>query len=99
MSLGWVIAGSIFQFMSAYIMFLLAVFAGGAAANNHVLSAFQLRVLDWSLYLLPGLCVASGLLVIILYISGRGGWSYVWHLLPALALIIYLVYLQSLSSG
>lgn len=99
MSLGWVIAGSLFQFMSAYVMFLLAVFDGGAVANNYVLSAFQLRVLDWALYLLPGLCVASGLLIIVLYVSGRGGWSYAWHLVPVLTVVVYMVFLRSLRAG
>lgn len=99
MSLGWVIAGSLFQFMSAYLMFLFAVFAGGAAANNNDLSAFQLRVFDSALYLLPGLCVVSGLLVIVLYVSGQSCWSYSWHLVPILTVITYLVFIGSLRSG
>ena len=89
MSLIWVIVGSLAQLCLAFFMFMLAAFAGGGIANGNSLTPMQLRILDWSLYFLPGSCVISAVTVIVLYFRGVGAEGYWWYLLPVVAVAIY----------
>lgn len=57
MSLSWVVAGSLLQLMSAYLVFLLAVFAGGVLINALYMSGLGVWSYAW--------CIMTALAVII----------------------------------
>lgn len=89
MSLGLLVAGTIFQLMVSYMAFIGAIFGGGAAASNKHLSPLASQVLEWAIYVLPGLSVLSALAVIALYLAGASSWALLLHLLPVAALALY----------
>jgi uncharacterized membrane protein len=60
------------QLLLAYMLFMLAVFAGGASANGLKLRREQLRNLDLSIYLLPLLSLfAAGFLALHFFLFVR----------------------------
>lgn len=97
MSFGWTLTGTIFELVLAYLLFMLAAFAGGGFASGGSLSKRQLGILDLALFLLPGLCLFSACVVIVLHWFGGSTASYAWYALPLLATAIYMAYLKSMS--
>lgn len=96
MTFGWTLLGTFGQLLLAYLLFMLVAFSGGGLANGQSLRPGQLKVLDLSIFALPGACGLSVLIVLCLQISGGGGWSYAWYALPLLATVLYLGYLRIL---
>lgn len=98
MSLTWVIIDTIAQLMLAFFLFMLVAFsAGGIVNRKEPLKPIQSSLLNLSIYLLPGLCLVSALLLICGY---RNNWStatYWWQLLPITATAIYLAYAIKLN--
>lgn len=93
MSLTWVIIGTIAQLMLAFFLFMLVAFsAGGIVNRKEPLKPIQSSLLNLSIYLLPGLCLVSALLLIYGYRHEWNATTYWWHLLPIAAAAIYLTY-------
>lgn len=97
MSLGWVIAGTIGQLMLAFLLFMMAVFAGGGMANGNSLSKRQILLLDLSMLALPASALLSAGVVICLYVTGAGPRSYGWYGLPAAAVALYALFVSSIK--
>jgi hypothetical protein len=53
-----------------------------------------LRLLNLSIFVLPGACLCSALIVLVLQLSGAGAGAYAWHALPLVATALYLGYLR-----
>lgn len=96
MSIGWTLLGTFGQLMLGYFLFMLVAFSAGGLVSGGRFHRAQVKVLDLSLFVLPGSCALSA--VIVLYLHWRGGsaLSYWWHALPVAATVLYLVYLRSL---
>ncbi|MCH8497831.1 MAG: hypothetical protein LAT63_05110 [Marinobacter sp.] len=78
-------------------LFMFAVFAGGGAVNSGKLERWQLSVLDQSLFLLPGLSLVAGVMLVVGYMNGGSTQYYYWHLLPLAGAGAYLLFLFSLG--
>lgn len=94
MTLGWVVAGTIGQFLLAYMMFMLVVFGFSAISNTHRLSPFSSSVLDSAMYSVPASCIVSAIVVIVLYRMGAGKLAYLWYTAPLVLFSGYLVYIK-----
>ncbi|MBR9872435.1 MAG: hypothetical protein GYB26_14970 [Gammaproteobacteria bacterium] len=94
MALGWVVAGTIGQFLLAYMMFILVVFAFSAVGNTHRLSPLDSSVLDSAMYSVPASCIVSAIVVIVLYRMGAGKLAYLWYTAPLFLFSGYLVYIK-----
>ncbi|MBU2873541.1 hypothetical protein [Marinobacter salexigens] len=94
MTLGWVVAGSIGQFLLAYMLFLLAVFGFSAVGASHRPTPFDSSVLDSAFYSLPASCIVSAVIVIGLYRAGAGKLAYLWYVAPILLFSGYLLYIK-----
>ncbi|GLQ52334.1 hypothetical protein ACFFJT_01345 [Dyella flava] len=92
MSFGWTVLGTITQLVLAYFLFMVVVFSAGGIANAAPLGKLHLGILNFSMYLLPALCVLSA--VVVMYLQRHGGSvkSYWWYALPLAATGLYLVY-------
>jgi len=97
MSLGWVIAGTFGQLMLAFLLFMMAVFAGGGLANGNSLSERQILLLDLSMLALPASAVISAGVVIYQYATDGGPSSYWWYGLPAVAFALYALIVASIT--
>ncbi|WP_375056767.1 hypothetical protein [Zobellella sp. DQSA1] len=64
MTWGWVTLGTIAQLMLAYMLFMMAIFAGAGAANGAELSRLQLQILTLAIYVLPAVPVFSGVVAV-----------------------------------
>ncbi|TQV72198.1 hypothetical protein FLL45_18435 [Aliikangiella marina] len=96
MSFLWVTIGAFFQLGLAFMLFMLAAFAGGGVANGKNLSELQLKILGIFIYLLPLLSVIAAAIIIYQYRQGGSSAAYWWHGLPILGAIIYLVWIRRL---
>ena len=65
MSSGWLIFGTIAQLMLAYLLFMVVVFSAAGMGRTANLGRLQLAVLNFSMYVLPALCVLSAGIVCI----------------------------------
>lgn len=97
MSWGWTLLGTFGELMLAYVLFMLVAFAGGGIANGEALSPGKLKMLDLSMFALPGACVLSALLVLCLHGCGGSVRSYAWYALPLAVTAAYLGYLGLLA--
>jgi len=94
MSLGWVIVGSFIQLGLAGFLMMLAIFAGGGLANGRSLTKTQTKILDASIFALPGISLLSGAIVIFQYANDGSAISYWWHALPIVAASLYVSYMS-----
>lgn len=94
MSLGWVFFGTLFQLMLAFFLFMMGAFAGGAVVNGTDVSKFKLRVVTFSLYVLPALCLIRTGLVIHFYSGGGTADAYWWYAMPVISAVFFLWYVQ-----
>jgi hypothetical protein len=94
MSWGWTLLGMFGQLLLAYLLFMLVAFSGGGMASGRSLRPRQLRVLNLSIFVLPGACLCSALIVLGLQVCGGGAGAYAWHALPLVATVLYLGYLR-----
>lgn len=92
MSLTWVILGVIIQVMLAYLLFMIAAFAGGSIANGSKVTRLEMKILNISIYLLPGLCIVTISFLIYYYKNDGTSLAYWWHALPVLFGIAYLIF-------
>lgn len=96
MSLTALIIGVIAQIVFAGLQGLIVVFSGSAIANHSELTPFQDRLLS-SLMLLPGISLATAGLLVVGYLSAAPWLSNLWHLLPVVALGLYLLFVLCLD--
>lgn len=92
MSLAWTVLGTLGQMLLAYFLFMVVAFSGGGLVNGATLGKLQTLVLNLALFVLPGACVASAVVVIGLNIAGAGTRSYLWYLLPFAVTVVYVAY-------
>lgn len=96
MSIEWTVLGTFGQLLLAVLLFMLVAFSGGGLANGHRLGRAAMKVLDASLFVLPGTCVLSTLIVWYLQWAGGGTDSYGWFALPLAATALYFAFFQAL---
>lgn len=94
MSLWGVILGTFGQGLLGYMLFMVVAFSPTGSDN---LTPGQLNLLDLSLYLLPGSCLVSALIVLYGYRVGAGARIYWWYALPLLLTLIYVIYVLHLN--
>jgi hypothetical protein len=92
MTLLWTTLGSLAQLALAGILFVMSIFIGGSLANSNTLGPQASRIVDLALFVLPALCVLSGVIVLILHLRGGRAMGYCWYLLPVVAAIAYLIF-------
>jgi hypothetical protein len=97
MSLPWIILGTIAQLMLALFLFMLVVFSGGGLVTGNKFSKIQMDILNLSMFVLPGACIVSVVVVWMLYWHGAGVSAYWWYALPLAATGAYLAYAISLG--
>ncbi len=96
MTIGWTLLGTFGQLMLGYLLFMLVAFSAGGLATGNQFRPAQVRLLDLSLFALPGACVLSAVIVLCLHWAGGGARSYGWYLLPLIATGSYLAYFNAL---
>jgi hypothetical protein len=96
MSIGCTLLGTFGQLMLAYLLFMLVAFSAGGIANGGQFHRFQMKILNLSLFVLPGACALSAVIVLCLHWGGGSAQSYWWYAVPLAATVLYLVYFQSL---
>ena len=94
MTLSTVIAGTMGLACLAFVLFMIAVFGGGAAANLNELSTWEMMILDSSLFVLPGLCIVAATMVWVAYLSDWAAAHYWWFAFPLPFVVAYLVYVS-----
>lgn len=92
MTLAWTLLGTIAQLTLALFLFMLVVFSAGGIANGMALGRLELGILNLSVFALPGLCVLSAAIVIVLHLRGGSAASYWWYAMPLAATLLYLAY-------
>lgn len=97
MSLSALIIGVIAQIVFAGLQGLIVVFSGSAIANHSELTPFQDRLLSSLMLLLPGISLATAGLLVVGYLSAAPWLSNLWHLLPVVALGLYLLFVLCLD--
>lgn len=96
MSIGWTLLGTFGQLMLAVCLFMLVAFSGGSLVNGNHFRPAQRKVLDLSLFVLPGTCALSAAMVLFLQWQGAGAKSYLWYALPLGTTTLYLIYFRKL---
>lgn len=94
MSIGWTLLGTLGQLILGYVLFMLVAFSGGGLVSNCRVRPAQIKILDWSLFALPGSCALSAVIVLCLHWSGGSARSYAWYALPLVAAVLYFSYLN-----
>lgn len=96
MSMGWTLLGTFGQLILGYLLFMLVAFSAGGLANGNQFRPAQMKVLDLSLFVLPGACALSAVIVLCLQWAGGSARSYGWYLLPLVATALYFAYFSAL---
>lgn len=94
----WTLLGTFAQLSLAVLMFMLVAVSAGSIANGATLGKATLGILNFSLFALPGLCVASAAIVIGLHVRGGSASSYWWYVLPLAGVVAYIAYAIWLGS-
>lgn len=84
------------QLFFAGLQGLIVVFSATAFANHNELTPFQDRLLA-SLMLLPGISLFTAGLLVVGYLNSAPWLSNLWHLLPVLGFVLYLLVLFFLN--
>lgn len=96
MSISWTLLGTFTQAMLGYLLFMLVAFSAGGLASGNQFRPAQMKVLDLSLFALPGSCALSAVIVLGLHWAGGSARSYGWYLLPLLVTALYFAYFNAL---
>ena len=96
MSIGWTVLGTIGQVMLANVLFMLVAFSAGGFVSGRQVGRLAMKILDLSLFVLPGSCALAALIVLYLHWQGGSGASYWWYALPLAATALYFAYLNAL---
>lgn len=96
MSFGWTVLGTIGQLMLANFLFMLVAFSAGGFVSGRQLGRLAMKILNLSLFALPGSCALAALIVLYLHWQGGSGASYWWYALPLAATALYFAYLHAL---
>lgn len=96
MTMGWTLLGTLGQLTLGYVLFMLVAFSAGGLATGNQLRPTQMKVLDLSLFALPGACALSAVIVLGLHWAGGSARSYGWYLLPLSATAWYFAYFNAL---
>jgi hypothetical protein len=80
MSILWTRLGRFGQLILAHVLFMLVAFSGGGLVSNGRVRRAQVKTLDLSLFVLPGACALSAVIVLCLH-----GWGCAFVLLVCLA--------------
>jgi len=99
MQLWILISGSIGMAMLGFIGFLMSVFAGSAAGNNHNLRQLQFSLLTTFLYLLPGICIVAIVMVWRAWSADLSTTHYWWFAMPLPFYIAYILYISGFEQG
>lgn len=99
MSFTGVIIGTLVQLGLAGFLFMATIFTGAGIGNVNQLSDAQMSVLTLSIYVLPGSCVVSGIIVWWAYRNQSGAIAYWWYALPLLLAAAYFVYAMILNQS
>lgn len=98
MSIGWTVVGTLGQLILAGLLFMLVAFSAGGLVSGQQFRRAHMRILDISLFALPGSCALGTLIVWYLHWAGAGVRSYGWFALPLAVTALYLVYFKALIS-
>ena len=96
MTLPGLLVSLVGQVMLAGLLFMVVVISGTGVGNRRPLSPSESTVIDASLWGLPALCVAAGVVLVVLYALNVGPVAYALHLVPIAAAAAYLFYVLSL---
>jgi len=96
MSIVWTLLGTFGQLMLACVLFMLVAFSAGGLVSGGQFRRIQVKILDLSLFVLPGACALSAMIVLYLHCRGSSALSYLWYALPLVTLALYLAYLRTL---
>jgi TRAP-type C4-dicarboxylate transport system permease small subunit len=96
MSILWTRLGRFGQLILAHVLFMLVAFSGGGLVSNGRVRRAQVKTLDLSLFVLPGACALSAVIVLCLHGWGGSARSYCWYALPLIMAVLYFAYFQSL---
>lgn len=99
MSLIALIVGLFLQLIFAVFQLMAVIFIGGVAANGTALYPWQMSVLNASIFLLPSLSIVVSCLLIFLYKTESPYLSYWWHIIPLLALCLYIIFVFAVSEA
>jgi flagellar basal body-associated protein FliL len=71
----WVLLGTTAQLLLGAALGIFAMFGSASAGDHasrsgHVLTALQQGALEWSIYIVPGVCFLSAATVVLLHRSG-----------------------------
>ncbi|MBN7769292.1 hypothetical protein KUV44_02385 [Marinobacter daepoensis] len=94
MTLGWVVAGTIGQFLLAYMLFMLVVFGFSAVGSNRAPTQFDNSVLNSAIYSVPASSLISAVIVIWLYRTGASESAYLWYTAPIVLFSAYCLYIK-----
>ena len=70
MSIGWTLLCTFGQLMLAYVLFMLVVFSAGGVVKGGPFRPAQMKILDASMFVLPGTCGLSAIIVWYLHWAG-----------------------------
>lgn len=96
MSILWTLLGTFGQLILAYVLFMLVAFSGGGLVSNGQIRRGQVKILDLSLFVLPGACALSAVIVLCLHWLSGSARSYWWYALPLVMTVLYFAYFHSL---
>ena len=82
----------VFQFSFGGILMMLVIFSASGIANGNELSKAQNLIFSISMVVLPLSSLATAGTLIYLYVTNSTHFSYWWHVLPFVLLIVYIVY-------
>jgi len=100
MSLKVLIIGVFLQLAFAVFQFMVVIFAVGSVVNTineEDLTSWQMAIVNYSIFILPGVSILVSILLIFLYIFDSRYLSNGWHVIPFVALFLGGVFLLSLN--
>ncbi|WP_426688145.1 hypothetical protein [Rhodanobacter ginsengiterrae] len=96
MTMGWTLLGTFGQLVLGYLLFMLVAFSAGGLVSGNRFRPAQVKMLDLSMYALPGTCALSAVIVLCLHWVGGTASSYGWYVLPLIATTLYVAYFNAL---
>lgn len=91
MKLSWSVAISLFCLLMASFNFMVGAFVGGGLANKGNLTKGFTTFLNLSVFIMPILCVISGVIVITAYYFEQKSGYYWVGLVPVCTIIAYFI--------
>lgn len=92
MSIWALLGGLMLQLMLGYFLFMVVVFWACGLGNGRTFPAWQTRLLDLSMLLMPGSCAVVMMWLAWRYFSDLPALSWWWHALPVGVLGIFTLF-------